>query len=59
MKPCDGLEPSTPSAVRFLASPDASYVAGCDLRVDGGTVAAIQQQNDRNAVQAWHAAGQG
>ena len=29
------------SAVQWLASPAASFVSGCDLRVDGGVVAAI------------------
>jgi NAD(P)-dependent dehydrogenase (short-subunit alcohol dehydrogenase family) len=29
------------SAVQWLAGPDASFVSGCDLRVDGGSTAAI------------------
>lgn len=29
------------SAVQWLASPAASFVSGCDLRVDGGVVAAV------------------
>lgn len=29
------------AAVQWLASPEASFVSGCDLRVDGGVVAAI------------------
>ena len=29
------------AAVQWLASPAASFVSGCDLRVDGGVVAAI------------------
>jgi NAD(P)-dependent dehydrogenase (short-subunit alcohol dehydrogenase family) len=30
------------NVVTFLCSPQASYVTGCDLLVDGGWVAAIQ-----------------
>ncbi len=30
-------------AVAFLCSDDASFVSGCDLRVDGGLIAAMQQ----------------
>jgi NAD(P)-dependent dehydrogenase (short-subunit alcohol dehydrogenase family) len=29
------------AAVQWLASRDASFVSGCDLRVDGGVTAAI------------------
>jgi NAD(P)-dependent dehydrogenase (short-subunit alcohol dehydrogenase family) len=32
------------AAVDFLASESAGYITGCDLRVDGGTVAARLQQ---------------
>ena len=30
------------AAVQWLASPAASFVSGCDLRVDGGVVAAVR-----------------
>lgn len=33
------------SAVAFLCSDAASFVSGCDLRVDGGLVAALDQQS--------------
>jgi NAD(P)-dependent dehydrogenase (short-subunit alcohol dehydrogenase family) len=29
-------------AVRFLCSPEASFITGCDLRIDGGAIAAIR-----------------
>jgi NAD(P)-dependent dehydrogenase (short-subunit alcohol dehydrogenase family) len=35
------------SAVAFLCSDAAAFVSGCDLRVDGGLVAAMDHQDDR------------
>ncbi len=32
------------AAVAFLCSDAASFVSGCDLRVDGGLIAAMEQQ---------------
>jgi len=34
------------SAIAFLCSDAASFVSGCDLRVDGGLVAAMDQQGN-------------
>ena len=43
----DGALPGHPEDVArtaaFLCSDDASFVSGCDLRVDGGLIAAMQQ----------------
>ena len=43
----DGALPGHPDdvarAVAFLCSDDASFVSGCDIRVDGGLIAAMQQ----------------
>lgn len=35
------------AAVAFLCSDAAAFVSGCDLRVDGGLVAAMEHQDDR------------
>jgi len=37
-----GIATDIASVARFLASEDASYVTGCDLRVDGGSVPALR-----------------
>jgi NAD(P)-dependent dehydrogenase (short-subunit alcohol dehydrogenase family) len=34
------------TAVAFLCSDAASFVSGCDLRVDGGLVAAMERQDN-------------
>lgn len=36
-----GLGDEIASVAVFLCSPDASYVTGCDIKVDGGTLAAL------------------
>lgn len=36
-----GLGDEIASVAAFLCSPDASYVSGCDIKVDGGTLAAL------------------
>ncbi len=39
----DGQAQEIASAALFLASAEASYITGCDLRVDGGCIASFQQ----------------
>jgi NAD(P)-dependent dehydrogenase (short-subunit alcohol dehydrogenase family) len=41
------------SVAEFLASPGAAYVTGCDLLVDGGTVAALAHHARAEAREAW------
>jgi NAD(P)-dependent dehydrogenase (short-subunit alcohol dehydrogenase family) len=36
-----GVGDEIASAAVFLCSPDASYITGCDIKVDGGTIAAM------------------
>ncbi len=42
--PLPGRTEDIASAVAFLCSDAASFVSGCDVRVDGGLVAAMDQQ---------------
>ena len=41
-----GLPNDIANAVRFLCSDAAGFVSGCDLRVDGGLVGAMNQPNE-------------
>jgi NAD(P)-dependent dehydrogenase (short-subunit alcohol dehydrogenase family) len=41
------------SVAEFLAGPGAAYVTGCDLLVDGGTIAALAHHARAEAREAW------
>lgn len=43
------------SAAAMLCSEDASYVTGCDLRVDGGIVPALDHNSSPAVADAWNA----
>lgn len=43
--------------VAFLASPDAAYVTGCDVLVDGGVLADMAHHQDERTRAAWHGFG--
>ena len=42
--PRSGARADIAAAVAFLCSEDASFVSGCDIRVDGGLIAAMQDR---------------
>jgi NAD(P)-dependent dehydrogenase (short-subunit alcohol dehydrogenase family) len=41
------------AACAMLVSPDAAYVTGVDLRVDGGSIAGYWHQSDPETARAW------
>jgi NAD(P)-dependent dehydrogenase (short-subunit alcohol dehydrogenase family) len=47
--PLPGNVADIAAAVRFLCSEEAAFISGCDLRVDGGLIAAMQHR-DGNAA---------
>ena len=51
-----GVAADIAGAVAFLSSPDASYVTGCDLLVDGGVVAHTLEHADPAARERWNRA---
>jgi NAD(P)-dependent dehydrogenase (short-subunit alcohol dehydrogenase family) len=51
-----GTSADVAGVVAFLAGPDAAYVTGTDVLVDGGTLAAVEVHRTPAARAAWHAA---
>jgi len=43
------------AVVRFLASPDASFMTGCDVVIDGGLLAGIDHHVPLETRKSWHA----
>jgi NAD(P)-dependent dehydrogenase (short-subunit alcohol dehydrogenase family) len=46
--PLPGNVADIAAAVKFLCSDDAAFISGCDLRVDGGLIAAMQRTAPRS-----------
>jgi NAD(P)-dependent dehydrogenase (short-subunit alcohol dehydrogenase family) len=45
--PLPGNVADIAAAVRFLCSEDAAFISGCDLRVDGGLIAAMRHRHQQ------------
>ena len=39
------------AAVKFLCSEEAAFISGCDLRVDGGLIAAMKHRNGHAPIE--------
>ena len=51
-----GMSADIAGVIAFLTGPDAAYVTGCDLLVDGGVVAHTLQQAHPDARRKWNTA---
>ena len=49
--PLPGSVADIAAAVKFLCSEEAAFISGCDLRVDGGLIAAMQHRNGSAATE--------
>lgn len=52
-----GTSADIAGACAMLASPDAAYVTGVDLRVDGGSIAGYWHHSDPETAAAWDQPG--
>jgi NAD(P)-dependent dehydrogenase (short-subunit alcohol dehydrogenase family) len=52
-----GTSSDIAGACAMLASPDAAYVTGVDLRVDGGSIAGYWHHSDPDTAAAWDQPG--